>query len=163
MKPMTEKQALQKLAVFCSTAERCKQDLEKKLIRWDIPHENHSAIIRKLQQDGFLNEERFCNAFVNDKIRFNKWGTRKIIYELKRKEIPEEIIRQTISKINPGENKDILKQLLVNKRKSVKGKNEFEIRQKLIRFAASRGFSIEEINRCMKDLFSDYEELTIEN
>jgi regulatory protein len=112
---------------------------------WEIPADNQNQIIQHLLKEKFIDEERYCKAFVNDKSKYNHWGINKIRFELKKKQIPESMIREALKKLDPEENRDRLALLIEKKRKSVKGKNEWEIRQKLLRYAASKGFSKAEI------------------
>ena len=149
MKPITYEQALHRMAAYCSRAERCTHDIRQKLIRWELPTDQQNKIVQRLQQEKFLDESRFCHAFANDKSKYNQWGSYKIKYELKKRNIPEDLIKEALQAINPEESRKQLRQLLQNKIKTVKGKNDFEVRQKLIRFAASRGFSLEEIEKVL--------------
>ena len=159
MKQLSAEEALYRLAAFCSSSERCLQDVRKKLVLWEIPEIRHEEIINRLQKEHFLDEERFCRAFVNDKIKFNHWGVNKVKYELMRKGIPEKIINEVLETINEEENRSLLIRLLAKKHQSIKAKNEYDARNKLVRFAAGRGFTLNEINYCMKKLFDDYEDL----
>jgi len=145
MKQLSEPEALHKVAVYCSLADRCIDDVRKKLTCWEIDLPVQNRIIQRLVQEKFLNEERFCKAFVNDKLKFNKWGVNKIKYELRKKNIPDSLIYSVLENIDPRENRERLLQLLTAKQKNVKGKNEFEIQQKLMRFAAGRGFAVDDI------------------
>jgi regulatory protein len=146
---ITFEQALNKLANYCCRAERCIFDVRKKLDAWEIAKDVQDKIIRRLQQEKFLDEERYCKAYVNDKSKYAHWGTFKIKYELKKKHVSEDLIRESLENLNPEESREQLRQLIDRKRKSVKGKNEFEIRQKLIRFAVGRGFSLEEAEKVL--------------
>lgn len=152
MKQLSPEEALNKLAAYCSTAERCVDDVRKKLIRWQIPEKNHPDIISRLQQEHFLDETRFCRAYVNDKLKFNKWGIGKIKFELLKKNIPAKMIDEIINEIDPEINRNILCQLLSKKKPAIRGENEYEIRQKLMRFALSRGFNPDEIISCIERL-----------
>jgi regulatory protein len=138
-------QALNKLANYCSRAERCIYDVRRKLEVWEIAKDEQNKIIRRLQQEKFLDESRYCRAFVNDKSKYAHWGAYKIKYALKKKQIPDELIREALENLDPEENREQLRRLIERKRKTVKGKDEFEIRQKLMRFAMGRGFSLQEI------------------
>jgi regulatory protein len=149
MKELSYEQVLQRMAVYCSRAERCISDLHRKMETWKIPVIEQDKIIRRLQQEKFIDENRYCRAFVNDKMRYNRWGAQKIKYELKKKQLPDSLIRETLEGINPGESLEQLRQLLQNKRKTIRGNNEYEIRQKLMRFAAGRGFSLDDIERAL--------------
>jgi len=150
MNNLSYEQALRRLAAYCSRAERCVWDVRRKMDAWEIPAEQQNQIIRQLQKNKFLDEERYCKAFVNDKSKYNRWGIYKIKFELRRKQIPEALIREALKNLNPEENRERLRLLIEQKKKLVKGKSEFEIRQKLLRFAASRGFSQEEIEKVLQ-------------
>ena len=145
MKKLSEPEVLHKAAAYCSLADRCIDDIRKKLARWEIELPVQNRIIQRLVQEKFLDEERFCKSFVNDKLKFNKWGMNKIKFELRKKNIPDSLIQSILENINLQENRERLLQLLATKKKTVKGKNEFEIQQKLMRFAAGRGFAIDDI------------------
>lgn len=149
MKNLTYEQALHRLAAYCSRAERCLQDIRKKLDSWELPSEEQSRVIQHLQKEKFLNEERYANAFVRDKSRFNGWGIHKIRMELRRKNVPDEIIGNALSEINPEETLQRLAELLKSKSRSIKANSEWEAKQKLIRFAAGRGFSLEDIEKAL--------------
>ena len=59
--------------------------------------------------------------------------------------------------IEEKENSKTLKGVIANKRRSVKAKNEYELNGKLIRFALSRGFEMNDVCRCLKGC-EDFEE-----
>jgi len=145
MKQLSELEALHKAASYCSLADRCIDDVRKKLTRWEIDSPVQNRIIKQLIQEKFLDEERFCKSFINDKLKFNKWGINKVKYELRKKNIPDSLIQSVLERINPQENRERLLQLLIAKKKTIKGKNEFEVQQKLMRFAAGRGFEMDDI------------------
>jgi regulatory protein len=147
---ITCEQALNKLADYCGRSERCIFDVRKKLAAWEIPKEEQEKIILQLQKEKFLDERRYCKAFVNDKSKYARWGAFKIKYELMKKQIPEALIREFLKNIDPEENCEQLRRLIDEKRKSTKGKTETEIRGKLIRFAVGRGFSLEEVVRVLR-------------
>ncbi len=146
---MTESQALHKLAAYCSKAERSEWDIRKKLSSWEVGVESSSTIISRLKQEKFLDEMRYSQAFVRDKSRFGKWGVVKIEFELRKKRIPETIIREAISALNEEDTDSILAELLAKKNNYVKAQSNHERRVKLIRFAAGKGYRIDEIIRCM--------------
>ena len=146
---ISSEQALNRLANYCSRAERCVQDVRRKLNAWEIAKDDQDKIIRRLQQEKFLDERRYCKAFVNDKSKYAHWGAFKIKYALKKKQISDDLIRESLESIDSEENREQLRKLIEQKRKSVKGKNEWEIRLKLMRFAVGRGFSVEEVENLL--------------
>jgi regulatory protein len=149
MNPLKYERALQRLAAYCSRGERCVQDIRRKMIRWELPEQDQQRAIDYLQRENFVNEQRFCRAFVHDKSNYNRWGAYKTGYELRKKQIPETLIREALSEMDPASNRERLRQLLAAKRQTVKGKTEYEIKQKLMRFAAGKGFSLEDIEAAL--------------
>jgi regulatory protein len=59
------------------------------------------------------------------------------------------LIAEALEAIDPDEGLERLRELLQNKRKTVRGKSEYEIKQKLMRFAAGRGFSLDDIEKAL--------------
>lgn len=82
---------LHRAAAYCSASERCIQDVEKKIKAAGLAGEESDRIVSRLLQERFIDESRFARYFVNDKLRFNKWGRVKINYEMQRKGIPSSI------------------------------------------------------------------------
>lgn len=148
----SESQALSKIAAYCSKAERAEFDVIKKLRTWELEVTTVNNIIKRLKQENFLNDERYCRAFIKDKSQFNKWGKTKIKFELKKKCIPETIINDCIAELDEDTIESQLRIILTNKIKSIKAENEYERQTKLIRFALGRGFSFEEIKKVLSKI-----------
>ena len=149
MNPVKYERALHRLAAYCSRGERCVYDIRQKMIRWGLSEAEQKKAVQYLQREHFLDEKRYCRAFVHDKSQYNHWGSYKIQYELKKKQIPDGLIREAISEMDKEVQREQLQKLLVHKRKTVKGANEYEINQKLIRFAAGKGFPLEDIEAAL--------------
>ena len=151
-KSMTYEQALPRVAAMCSRSEQCVFDITDKLRKWGVTAEDIENVIEKLIKEKFLDDSRFCRSFINDKYKYNRWGRIKIIYALKLKKINSEIIYNTIDDVI---NEEIyftnLNNLLREKRKSIKGKDKYEIKAKLFRFAAGRGFESDEISKVIDE------------
>ena len=137
------RQALTKAMAMCSQSERCRFDVAAKLRLWELSEEEISKAIEYLIKERFLNEERFIDFYVSDKLRFNKWGKIKLTYMLRQKQIPGELIRSALNRIDDDFYKKILSDLLQSKIKSVKGATGYERKGKLAVFAQSHGFEAE--------------------
>jgi len=153
---MTEKQAVSRIAAYCSKAERCKYDVKNKLVRWELEDEIIGKIISLMEKENFLDEERFCQSFIRDKVRFNKWGKNKIVFELKKKHIPGNIISSSFRAIEDEcDFETPLLKSLQTKLASVKAKTEQEKRMKLFRFAVGRGYNFDMVNKCLDKLLGN--------
>lgn len=151
----SESQALPKIAAYCSKAERAESDVRKKLLGWELDESSSERIINRLRKENFLNEERYCRSFIKDKIQFNKWGKVKIVFELKKKRIPEFIINSCLEEIESSDYEMPLMKILVTKSKSVKANNEYERWTKLVRFGMGRGYSFDQIKKCLSQILNN--------
>lgn len=136
----TYEQMLFKASAYCATAEHCETDVRTKLQTWACAPEHIDKIIDYLKQENFLNEQRYCNAFVRDKFRFNQWGKTKIAMMLRTKNIAEETIAEAIDQIDDETYQQTVTTLLQTKLKGLKYRDEYDRKAKLIRFAQGRGF-----------------------
>ncbi len=136
----TYEQMLFKASAYCATAEHCEADVRTKLQTWACAPEHIDKIIDYLKNENFLNEQRYCNAFVRDKFRFNQWGKTKIAMMLRTKNIAEETIAEAIDQIDDATYQQTVTTLLQTKLKGLKYRDEYDRKAKLIRFAQGRGF-----------------------
>lgn len=153
-KNISPAEALHKAAALCSGKECCIYDIREKLTRWNISDKDKNSIINRLIAEKFIDEARYCTAFVKDKFRFSGWGRIKISYNLKMKGLDTYNILTALQEIPENEYKDMLLSLLISKNKTIKSDDEYDRKSKLFRFAASRGFENEFIRQCLKQLFT---------
>ena len=158
-KEMTEQEAYLQLAALCAQAEHCEQEMRDKMKRWEVDETVQNRIIDRLTEERYIDNERYARAFVKDKIRYNKWGRRKVQQALWMKRIDNDIQQRVLDEIDEKEYLDVLRPLLKQKRKSIKAGNDYELNQKLVRFALSRGFTFDIIRQCLNvDEIEEYEE-----
>lgn len=143
---------LHKAASYCSISEHCISEVMDKLTAWCVSCEDMEKIIEKLIEDEFINEKRYAIAYAKDKFRFNKWGKIKIALHLKAKGIDREHINYALQKIDDGEYEELLAAILKSKLSSLKFDYEYEKQGKLFRFAQSRGFENNIIERVIRTL-----------
>ena len=139
-KPITPENAYLRLATLCARSEQAEGDLRKKLHDWGISPYNINEIINRLKQERFLDNERFARAYCHDKLRFNGWGRIKIAFMLRGKGIEQEFIDAALAEINEEQYFAILNDALETKARSLKDREPQQVRDALLRFAASRGF-----------------------
>lgn len=148
-KEMTEQEAYLQLAALCAQAEHCQQEMRDKMKRWGIDETVQNRIIARLVKERYIDEERYARAFVKDKIRYNKWGRRKVQQALWMKRIDDETQQRILDEIDDKEYLDVLRPLFKQKRKSVKADSDYEQNQKLVRFALGRGYTFDLIRQCL--------------
>lgn len=154
---MTTDEILYKLAARCSTSEQCLSDVEAKLKRYDLSEEERTRILQHLVEEKYIDDKRYAEAFVRDKYRLNKWGRIKIAQGLRMKGIDNGSVNEAMELIDETEYLHILRELIKAKRKSIRGKSDYEVNGKLIRFAIGRGFEFAAIRSCM-DVDENYDD-----
>lgn len=142
-KIIDEKEALRRLANICAKQEKSPNDILKKLRIWGFSTEDSRVILEKLQKNNFLNDLRFATAYVNDKLKFNKWGKKKLSYMLNQNGISPSIIYEAIDSISQDEYEAIISEELRKKAKTIKSSNKRELEMKLMKFAESRGYEFD--------------------
>ena len=156
-KEITEQEAFLQLATLCAQAEHCEKEMRDKLKRWDMDESAQDRIIQRLVSERYIDDERYARAFVKDKIRYNNWGRRKVQQALWLKQIDPDIQQRVLDEIDENEFLDVLRPLLHQKRKTIKAQNDYELNQKLVRFALGRGFTFDIIRQCLDVDEDDFE------
>lgn len=158
-KEITEQEAYLQLAALCAQAEHCQQEMRDKMRRWELDETAQNRIVARLVKERYIDDERYARAFVKDKIRYNKWGRRKVQQALWLKHIDADIQQRVLDEIDEKEYLDVLRPLLKQKRKSIKAESDYELNQKLVRFALGRGFGFDIIRQCLNVDDIDIEEI----
>lgn len=146
---ITESEAFSRMSAYCASAEHCRAEVTEKLQRWGMDYAVVARVVERLVKENYINEERYCRAFIRDKFRFDKWGKRKIAQALRMKKISPLVYSPLLAEVDSEEYLAILQALLDSKKKSVHAGTENELYGKLVRFALSRGFDMDDIRRCI--------------
>ena len=149
MKEVTEQGAYLQLAQLCARAEHCQHEMLEKMRRWEMSDEAQARVMARLVKERYVDDERYARAFVRDKIRYNKWGRRKVEQALWQKRIDEVIRQQVLDEVDDEEYLSVLRPLLKQKLRSTKAASDYELNQKLVRFALGRGFTYDIIRQCL--------------
>lgn len=149
MKQITEQEAYLRLASLCAQAEHCQYEIKEKMRRWELGEEAQTRIMERLVKERYIDEMRYARAFVKDKVVYNKWGRRKVEQALWQKHIDDDIRQCVLEEVDDETYVSVLRPLLKQKRKSTKAGSEYEMNQKLVRFAMGRGFTFDIIRQCI--------------
>ena len=134
---LSKREWLDKAEAYCAKAEHCAADVRRKLYEWGAPSEIFGFIEENLYANDFLNDARFCHAYVHDKVAFQSWGRLKIQAGLHALDLPESEIRKSLDEIEENTYFANLRSLIASRRS--------DSPEKLLRFLAQRGFTYEEI------------------
>lgn len=155
---VTPEAALFKLMALCSRGEKCVGDARRLLKRWEVGPADSDKIVDRLLQDRYIDQKRFCRAFVNDKSQYSGWGRYKIGSALRAKEVSKEDIEEALDSISNEESSQMLERLLRSKMAKTKFSTSYELKGKLLRFAASRGYGFEDAIEVIDCLVMDGQE-----
>jgi len=139
-KNIDKSKALNRAQWLCSRQEKCSSSIFAKIIQWGVLPNEANEIIESLKSDGFINENRYALNFAREKARFSKWGPRKIEMALRAKRISDTDIEQALAEIQQHTSSEQLTELLTKKAKTIKHKDSYDLKNKLLRFGISRGF-----------------------
>jgi regulatory protein len=132
--------ALEKAMALCSRREFCCDEIRSKLSLWGVENDDSEKIIGTLIRENFINESRYAVAFVRDKFKYNKWGKAKIKAHLSSKKLPPDIINTALDSIDNEQYIKLLRGLIESHGKTVKARNQYDLKAKLLRYGLSKGF-----------------------
>lgn len=145
------KQALNALMGLCSRGERSTGDALRLMRSWGVDGAEAERVLAQLVEERYIDNRRYAEAFVRDKISFSGWGAYKIRMALARKGVDKSIIEDMLSNLDRDEMKERLEQLLLKKRRSSRESDQYKLKSKLIRSGVSAGYDmgsvIEIVNR----------------
>ena len=138
-KPVDTKVFLERAARYCAGAEHCVADVAQLLARLGANDVQTDEVIGILQKQQYLDEQRYCRAFVHDKVAFQAWGRMKIIMGLRAKHLPESEIQQALDDMDETVYASNIRKAIQSKRGQDK--------QKIIRFMLQRGYTFDDLRR----------------
>jgi regulatory protein len=128
---------------FCSYQERCSHEVRQRMKEFDADENTTEEIVKSLQENDYLNDERFAKLFASGKFRIKRWGKNKIRAELKMKKVPDPFIKNGLDAINMEEYKKTIEHLVKRKEKEVKSKDSKDKARKILMFLLSKGYESE--------------------
>ena len=137
---MERETALKKMLHYCDYQDRCKKEIFTKLNTFELTDSDRDFVIEFLQDEGFINDERYCRSFVKGKLNLKKWGVNKIKLSLITKGVDREIIDEVLAEIDQDSYKEELVSLLKNKK--INESDPYKRKAKLIRYAVGKGYSL---------------------
>ncbi len=148
--------AMERAYAILSYRQRSTSELETKLKDRGFAPDIIKQVCSRLQELGFLNDEKFARDFTASRIKNKNWGRIKINAALRAKGLPGEIIEKTINGISEGEELNAaltaLSKWLRRKRYSpLTRQNEL----KATRFLQSRGFTFSVIHAALATTKND--------
>lgn len=149
---LVESGYLPKLEKFCAYQDRCRSEVIQKMRRIQVPETYWSSLLKRLEDQKFIDEHRFAMMFARSKFSQKGWGPERVRIELQRRNINMELIEEALRQINVNESMDKLKAILVKYRRTVKSRDSYELRMKMLRHALAKGYTFADANKVLKDM-----------
>ena len=145
----TAEQALQSLMRECARSERSSGDALRLMKRWGVADEDAQKVLARLRAERFIDDSRYAEAFVRDKLNLSGWGAYKIKMSLRAKGVSKDIIDEVVAPmLETTDMSGKLEEIMVRRMRTLKAKSPYDAKTKLIRFAVSRGFEMDEAIAC---------------
>lgn len=155
LKPKSAEQALTSLMRLCARAERSSGDAMRLMARWQVPAEQRQNVLKRLIAEKFIDDRRYVEAFVREKVNLSAWGEYKIKATLRGKGISEDVINSVLSEVDSLHNVERLRERLARKLRSLKADTPYQLKTKLIRHGLSLGFPTDVVIECAESLIND--------
>ena len=154
-KSKSAEEALSSLMRLCARAERSSGDAMRLMIRWQVPSEERHKVLQRLIAERFIDDRRYAEAFVREKINLSAWGEYKIKAALRGKGISEDVINSVLAEVDSLHNVERLRERLARKLRSLKADTPYQLKTKLIRHGLSLGFTTDVVIECVEKLMND--------
>ena len=146
MKITDKTSALNWATARCAQRECCRYDLERKLRETPLSPADVEAVLDVLEDEHFIDAGRYARAFAHDKLEYDGWGRLKISQALRQKKFSAREVETALAEvIEEAHYLEILQRVLASKIRTLSfdaddRREALKATQKLVRFAASRGF-----------------------
>ncbi|XCI74551.1 MAG: regulatory protein RecX [Flavobacteriales bacterium] len=142
-----------KIIHYCNSQERCQQEVQEKLTQFNLKPQESNAILKYLVDHDLVNEERFTKSFTSSRIRYKKWGGKKIAHELILRGVSGVLIEQVWKTVDQEEYKKMLSLLIEIKLEKMSGKFTLRKRERMYRFLLNKGYEDNLIQEAFQKYF----------
>lgn len=154
----TPEQALTALMRLAARSEKSSGDALRLMRNWEVEPSARQGVLQKLIDNKFIDDRRYAEAFVRDKMRFSGWGAFKLRSALHAKGIAGEIIDEVLHSLDRSDMTDRLRDRLERKIRSIKYTSRYDLKTKLMRYGSSLGYDFESVADVVDSMISDIEE-----
>ena len=135
-------EAYSKAGRYCAFQERSIVEVKDKLKGWGLADFQVEEVLNRLIQEGFIDEQRFANAYCHDKFEFNSWGRIKIKNSLFPHQLDSQVVDKALQRIDEDKYYDRLRSLAEKKWTSL-SVDEMNKKQKTVSYLAGKGFELD--------------------
>ena len=133
-----QERAMQQALLFLSYRARSEKEIRQNLSKHEIPEAIIEETIEKLRENGFADDKKFANAWVENRSTFRPRGRRALTLELRQKGIDDSTIESALEGIDE---EALAYEAGIKKARKLRVQEWSEFRKKMSDFLARRGFS----------------------
>ena len=148
-----DSKVLNQLARYCAYQERCISEIKQKMKDLLVGESDQPTYLTWLSENNYLNEARFVELYVRSKFNQKHWGRNKIMFELKKRGIPDSLLSHAWNDIDEADYIGQLTKILLKKKAELKTGTSQQKYQKCYAFALSKGYESSLIVAHLKGLF----------
>lgn len=136
----TPEQALASLMRLCARAEKSAGDARRLMRNWGVTEADAEKVLARLVCERFIDDSRYAETFVREKLRLSGWGEYKLRAALQRKGIARETVDAALQQADRTQMADRLAEQLARKARNVRAATPRDLKTKLIRYGLSLGY-----------------------
>lgn len=124
------------------------------------PDDLVSEIVKRLCNEGYLNDLNYTKSYINDKVYLNYWGPQRIKNNLLREEIDESVIVNELEKVNIETWQDNARKIVNKKLKTINKGSKKMVLLKIMQELRSLGYDEDIISYSLSNIeFNDEKNL----
>ena len=139
--------ALKYITTRFRSEKELREYLKKKMVDKDII----DIVIDSLKKENYVNDELFCEMFINDKINLTMEGPSKIVKELNDHGIHSNIISEKMTIYDEGLEKEKINKIIDKQIKSNHNKSNFILKNKIQNYLINNGYSSSLALECLNN------------
>ena len=139
---------------YCAYQDRCHKEVTQKLRDMGMIPLAINEIIGHLIQKNYLDEERFAKSFARGKFKTKKWGKKRIVNELKQRDITKYNINIALKEIDEQEYLKTLDNLAKKRLRQISETNIQKRKRKLADYLLYRGWESHLVYGKLQELVS---------
>jgi regulatory protein len=151
-------EAYQRALRALDTRPRSIAEIRQKLLEHDIPEDLADSVIERLKENGTLNDERFAQAWIENRCEFRPRGRRALAYELRQRGVDAQAIDDSLDQLDEA---SLAVQAASKQARKLQNLEWLDFRKKLTGFLARRGFSYEDSAAAVSQVWSDLHSQTL--
>jgi regulatory protein len=146
---------------YISNKLRSEKEVIEFIDKYSLSNKDSKEIINNLKKIGFINDELFTKAYINDKLYLSNSGPEKIKKELYDYNIDEMVIEREMESINYEEVYSKLEKLITKKINANHKHSNYTLKQKLNLELVNAGYNRDMINEIYNKNMSEDEDILI--